>query len=480
MCLKMKQTEVEASVRFQIEPTRFQSELDIGATGLPKQFSTDRLQPGINSLVLAMRFRDCLSEQEQNLLDLLAPDRTISFLIKGERFLHPAGVPLFPLEMIESMGLTGGNAILSLRYRPQVASDIDCYRLRAARISTPDQAPLILGMLGPEPTVNSGSDEDYFAHLASVFRQAWQTTSDLASLIAPKLGANYPTMVINRSAGRPLAANRPFSKLVGLSQDQLINKEYSELAVGLSEPVKKNRLTMENISTDGLDLCVTSLQPAQTRPVESSDDGQLTGFLVHAMRNKLAAIIAASSHMRSLFKEQESGDTHELTDIILEEAAKMDRHLNLLDLIANYSRYNSRPTSISEELNRTTTMITGRYSGNLNINIAADSAGATINVPAESLSLLFDAILSAHLVGTRSDDCTSITLTNYKNKVCLRIVSTHGDAASRTVLDKNWQHVAVRLATLLNFRLGHDDFTQAGTVETNLEIPTGAIQYAIS
>jgi hypothetical protein len=73
----------------------------------------------VESMLLGIVLRGWLADREKEFLDNLAPDRSITFLIRGRQYLHPEGIELFPSQLIETAIRQGGEAFFSHRYRPE-------------------------------------------------------------------------------------------------------------------------------------------------------------------------------------------------------------------------------------------------------------------------------------------------------------------------------------------------------------------------
>jgi hypothetical protein len=101
---------------------------------LPAAFSLNGefISAGIESLLIGQCLRDWLTDSEKNFLDLLVCDFAILFLIKEGKFLHPEGVELFNLELIETALRERGEAFFCHRLNLKNNSEKYHYKVHTA------------------------------------------------------------------------------------------------------------------------------------------------------------------------------------------------------------------------------------------------------------------------------------------------------------------------------------------------------------
>jgi hypothetical protein len=251
--------------------------------------------------------------------------------------------------MLNNLHVTRGDAIFTQRYQLTVSADVDCYRLQAAKIGEWHREPLVLGMLGPEPSLDDGDRENCFAHMVAQFCSAWKATADIYASIVEKYSSDCPCMIINRTAGRPLAVNRLLTDLINANERHLTDWEYSQLADKLTGSISAGRLTLENLSTGEMELCVASIHSENQSREQREEDTLQAGLVPRAVGHKLSAITAAASHLQSLGDRIDSDNVHELTGIILSEAAQAGQHLSQLELLVNSGCFHTKPTKTAED-----------------------------------------------------------------------------------------------------------------------------------
>lgn len=458
-------------LEFQGEPGQAVALTKSDQFGPPRWMPDPQARTAVESLLLALRFRNWLGDSEKDFLDLLAPEHSVTFLIHNREYLHPEGVSLFPMELIETALNGGGQAIFTHRYQPQRSSDHDCYKVHTARFSPLDGDEWILGTLGPDSLYGGPSSEDRFGQVVEMFRRAWLATDHLESRVKARLEEDRPVLLINRASGRVLAAGERTAELLGAEVNELVDAEYSEISRRLNTGTDGFKLQLENLSTSPIQLCVATIQ---TRPKPSRralPDALIADFFIHTMRNKLSGITAAASHLGSLAEEVDARDEIELSDIVLSEAGQLDREMDRLLTLVAYDRLPPRTVSVEQSLSDAVRYVLSREGRRAAIAREQNLSERTFQCPPPALALLFESVMLSHLNHQRQPSRTRVSFTEQASYTEVRVSTVLENPTPDPNRGRNWLICAEHLAALMNVRLSHEETDERTEYTSTLRIP---------
>jgi K+-sensing histidine kinase KdpD len=189
------------------------------------------------------------------------------------------------------------------------------------------------------------------------------------------------------------------------------------------------------------------------------------------MRNKLAGITAAASHLSSLAEEVDATEEIELSEIILGEASRLDRELDRLLTLFAYPRLSRNEVSISNSLEKAVKLVSDRVSGKGEIEIGKSSCDRTLDCPLPALSLLIESVLLSHLDQRRSHSRTKVSLKPEADHTILRIRTVMAESDPELSLVRIWKTCADQLAGLMTCRLSQERDSEAAGFTSTLRIP---------
>ncbi len=217
----------------------------------------------VESMLLGIVLRGWLADREKEFLDNLAPDRSITFLIRDRQYLHPEGIELFPSQLIETAIGQGGEAFFSHRYRPEKCKT-DGYTIHTALINPSEPEPLVLGYFGPDSQLGQPEIKDRFYRLVSQFRQTYRLVGEIAHDLTGTQKSDVPTIIVNRCSGRVVSTNEAAEKLFRTSQQSLVDQEFGQLRSRLASVSYGRRMKMANISKGNLHLTIITIPSSET------------------------------------------------------------------------------------------------------------------------------------------------------------------------------------------------------------------------
>lgn len=459
------------TTEFQVEPPPTYGRIESGKTAGALWCPDKQAQASIESILLALRFRNWLGDSEKNFLDLLAPEHSVIFLIHNRDYLHPEGVPLFPMDLIKTALDGGGQAIFTHRYEPSVKADYDCYKVHTARVSPSDRDELILGLLGPDNIFDASAADDHFGRLVEMFRNAWKATDKIERRLAPEFDGEKPVLLINRASGRVMMAGRRLSELVKVDPNQLTDVEYSEVSHLLTEKAGGARLRLENLATEPIQLCLATVTPGADKSRDAEAEKLLADPLIHIMRNKLAGITAAASHLGSLAEEVDAREEIELSEIVLGEALQLDHELDRLLTLFTYERLPKKVVLISGSVDEALNFASAKLSDKADIGSNLLPSDRSIECPPPALSILIESVLLSHLAQRRNRSRTDIELELEPDHTVLHIRTEMTNVDPERTFVRVWETCSRQLAEQMSCRLTNEVNSEANGFSSTLRIP---------
>jgi len=250
-----------------------------------------------------------------------------------------------------------------------------------------------------------------------------------------------------------------------------IDAEYSEISRLLAAKTCDKKLQLENLASDPIQLCLATILPAiRTEGAKSSDD-LIADFFVHTMRNKLAGITAAASHLGSLAEEIDARDEIELSEIILGEATQLDRELDRLLTLIAYPRLPKKQVPLSHSLSAAIGKVLERENARAVVESENVGSTRTFESPPPALSLLFESVLSSHLHQQRQPSRSRVVFEEYPQYTAVHINTEMDQPDMKLAFSLHWQICAERLAGLMDCRLTQEITAGASGFSSTLRVP---------
>ena len=435
---------------FRIEPAESTVSLSGYLRRPDSRFAAGLSHAAIESLMLGFLLRGTLCESERDLLPLLVPAPKRLMLVYGSNDLGATGQPHLVRQACESNGARPVGAIFTDHIAADFKDGLDGCRMHSAPVGYADGLPLNLAMT--EPDRYDRDDEVYaaFANLVNRFRQALASAETAAQRLREKLEVNYPVLVINRASGRIMAVNPPGRDLFAQFDTDFVDREYSSIAPKLVELATSRPMRMSNIAIDDFRLAVIELMPSPKQTTDLGPDRFFSEFFVHTMRNKIAAVTAAASHMESYRGHLATEVIEELTGIILNEAGELNRHLERMRLLVSADHLSCRTVRLFEEVDGAVAK-TGTYLGiGLQSIIDENAETTTIQAPLGAIENLVEAALMAHLTPAPQDRATEVRLSIEGDSAHIDLTSRISGQA-RTGVSGKWQAYVRRLCEALGY-----------------------------
>jgi hypothetical protein len=423
-------------------------------------------RPAIASLLLGVRYRGYLVTSDQELLDELAGDKGIAFLLRGQTYLHPANIELFPPQEIATAMNAGSGCVFS-QTRRSTSNGQHTYFLMTVALGPESNDRLIFGTLIPLGMRRDQTAISRFHGLARQFEEAWRESSRLAEHIDKQVEPQTSWLLVNRASGRTVAVSASASQILKRNGRDLIDVEFGRVREALAPMIARTTLTMRTVESELLPLCVVCLESRVSRP----DQTDLGAFMVHKMRNKISSIYTASSYLQSTACWKCESDEAELARIIESEVSELDQQLHRFYLLFGYDKMEKIPTNLAEALKGRADAIRAARTTVQKLRMDWCGDSATVKVPAGSVESMFESIIQAH---------TQDYVEPAAIEVAVEIESNAATITVRTSLQRDhphlapaigWSALAERLAALMNGTTTQDTDKENGVISTKLRIP---------
>ncbi|UCC44683.1 MAG: hypothetical protein JSU65_01780 [Candidatus Zixiibacteriota bacterium] len=409
---------------------------------------------GIQSILLGLRLRGWLTESENNLLGLLTCDGSTSFLYYDGKYLQPSGANRFSMEPIKTALSTGSAAIFSHREKSGNLPGGDPFRIHAAIIDPEMVKPIVLGLATPEIGRGAWPSSSAFDELLRKFREASAVVESVLPKLAAALEQPVASLLINRTSGRIVVANKPFCSIIRKDSEALVDREFGQAKQDLLSVLPGLSLEMKNLTRESLCLTLVRLR-AGRRKDQRRQDPFMVDFFTHKMRNKISAITTAASHLEAITSDEATSDLSELVRIILRAASETDHYLSRWNLIVNYGLLKPERISVDGELDGAVRAVSATINNNCRIAEIPTISAWLSDKPAHALMYLFEACLQSHLAKRTLESRTRILWDrrDIDGELIIRIETQLHQNDSRDRLNVNWKDFASRLADVMNLKL---------------------------
>ncbi|MFQ5453477.1 MAG: hypothetical protein ACE5D6_04750 [Candidatus Zixiibacteriota bacterium] len=419
--------------------------------------------PSITSLLLRFQLYSCITASNKIFLDSLAPDNSLTFLIKDKCYIHPKDVELFSYDIIEPAINHGGEAVFSHYYNPDKANPN--YKIFTSVINPQSKGKLILGFFGPDYQLCETA-ESKFIQLVSQFRNSYRLLNKNIEPVLKLLHSNVPTIIINSITKEVLGINRLAVTLLSKPEQELLDYNYDQIQHCLLPLLNSYKLKLGNIVIADLELSVLTLQKIKGG---KNKDGNFINYLNNKVITHLSNVTLAVSFLESIIDKNER---QQLTNIILEESD----HINNMLLYSRYLYHCQNNSSISQNLFQKLEHAIDNHSRMTNQKkdflIHCQEKDINIIAPDGMLINLFEAILNSHLPPYRQNCKTTITFNN--NEEDKKISVTFKTSFVEPLLVKSdmfdWSVYVEQLIQNLNIELNENHVIKNNRIKTKITL----------
>lgn len=405
----------------------------------------------LQSLLCGLCLRGWLTNDEKELLDILAPAKGLTFMVQDGRYVHPEDVELFPPEELSRSNQLSHGAVFSRNAEDNQRRN-QFRNIQTAVVSSDSSMTVMLGLICPQPITGAACVSDSFGKLIIRFRAAYSAIADSLSSLRQILAEKSPSLTIDRSSGRLTAVNKSAGLLLGISEKKLIGTEYGNVQSRLLERLEGGRLSLKNINVGDLSLTLISIEPASESTVtENSSQLEIPGrHIVHRMRNSLTGLQSAADFLRTISTANTTPDQEELQTIISKEITSLCHQADMLDLLLNFPLLRASEINISDEIKDAVRRVSTSSVGMSAIHLREQCRPGTMRAVPNTLSLLCEAVLRSHLTENEGKCATILSFEIGDNSQT--VISIESDCSTgefSAVFDTAWLSYVNYLGHLL-------------------------------
>lgn len=409
---------------------------------------TQQSQASLQSILLGLHFRPRLTPSEHDLLPLLVPRSASVFLRLGEDYIHVDDALEAAMDAIPTALVTGTDAMFTHRWQPDRTDLTHARLLHTARIGLIDGRDLMLGVTEPDTEADHHDTQAHFSDLVDKFRQALSDAGEVARHLRPRLAKSAGWLLINRTSGRVLATGREVEALLQVSEGDLTGQEYSSLAERLGPIFTRCSVQFDNVAIREQHLTIVTIRPPRSKSSDLQSDPFFSQFFAHMMRNKLSAIVTASSHLGNLAAERNEPEECELTDIIQQQAGELDRQVERFRVLLDYDRLETREATLADLIKSTAARL--EESGyRTKTAIPTGQVAATWDIPPVAGEVLLEAIVQSQHGHQIEAALSKITISTGSHPLAIEVTTRRSSGSTPTHKKSGWPEYIGRLSTLM-------------------------------
>lgn len=394
----------------------------------------------LQSLLCGLCLRGWLTNDEKELLDLLAPAKGLTFMVQDGRYVHPEDVELFPPEELGSVTQPAQGAVFT-RNTADSQKRNQFRNIHTAVVSSDSSMTVMLGLICPQPITGAACVSDSFGQLILRFRAAYSAIADNLQSIRKALTEERPSLIVDRSSGQLTAVNKSARLLLGTAEKKLVGTEYGNVQSRLIERLEGGKLSLKNINVGDLSLTLISIEPAlESAVTENSSPLVIPGrHLVHRMRNSLTGLQSATDFLRTISTANATPDQDELQSIISKEITSLCHQADMLDLLLNFPLLRASEINISDEIKDAVRRVSISSVGISAIHLREQCRPGTLRAVPNTLSLLCESVLRSHLTENEGK-CTTILSFEIgdNSQTVISIESDCSTGEFRAVFNSDW------------------------------------------
>ncbi|HOZ07036.1 MAG TPA: hypothetical protein PLR32_03580 [candidate division Zixibacteria bacterium] len=417
------------------------------------------------SLLLGVEIRGWLSRSEQEYLDSLAPDNALTFLVRGDRYLHPEEVPLFPPDLIDAAVRQGRDAVFSHRCAAGAASGPGISRVFTGVIEDRNGAPLVLGMLCPDSLTDKVVLERCFERVISAFRSARDSVRGMLAALGPT-PPGAARILVNRASGRVFHADPDICTAAACEPSALVAREYGTVEPLVRRLVARFKMKLENHACGCLHVACLTFEPAR----EAAAETRLSLACVDSLRRDAAGLTTAAEYIAGNSGLLAAGEIQALASEIARTGRSLSRRLARTSLVARYGQMEPARVNLAHQIDHAIDRFAGLDRERISLVLDGGGEQFWVSAPPEALLVLFETVLEAHAAADRAA-ATAVRVDCADGAPEARVVFTTivSDAARIADLERAWPADADRLVR----RLG-------AAVERRVDAPSRSLTTAVT
>lgn len=400
-------------------------------------------------MLLGLRYRNELTGSEQTLIDDIAGPNGIGFLLIGQRYLHPDGAELFPVDEI-SAALSAPLGTVFTQLKKAKTRHQNDYLMLSVTISDQSLGRLLFGIMIPAGMRRDQRALDRFHDIARQFCVAEESVARISASLVDSANGHEPWLLVNRASGRTIAVNSAAAGLLKSSQSELVDQEFGALRNRLGQMIGRG-LKMASLGNEILPLCLITLSSAATPPADPAAEL----FLLEQMRNQLACLQRSAVHLSATSCWKQDAEEAELAAMIESNVDELAHHLYRVELLTNFDRLEPVAVSISRSIESYCEQIRKRHPSVRHIDTRFEATDDTLTAPRGTFEQLVELIIQSHTRDFVDPATTTIEITSAENELKLRVSTRTAQLRKSDATPNGWRAVTTHLASRLGARAEH-------------------------
>ena len=384
--------------QFQVEPAnRMRAEEPAVTAGSAADSGTN--DDAAISLLLALELRGRLGDRDRELLDRVAPDGHIAFVVHEGRFVHPEDVELFPLEVIEPAFAHQGQALFAHHWQDATGRDRRRCTIHTAVIETVGGASFVLGFLGPDRGSDAQRASDRYGGMVARLRRLQEELREPLGRAHEHLAKDQAGLVVDRDSGRVAAVNEAAEVLLGLAGEILVGRPFSCLSEKRRASAPRTKIGLTNLDHPRLRLALVALEADVAADADAPDDPFVADFFIHRLRRRLSNIMVSVSLLQAQNEHRLRPDEQALMQGVLAQAQKANSYLSEMNLLLNYEALPRCESGLLTELEHAVDLAREELPQGLEAEITCSPERAIVTAPRGIHLRLLRAALLTHGAG---------------------------------------------------------------------------------
>ena len=372
--------------RFKLETTSVTSRLSHFSLDADNANVSSSRGRQIHRVLLRTLLNTQLSASNQSFLDAEAPPQCLAFLMRESEYLHPAGVELFPFEIIESAVGQGGDAIFTHLYRDEFERHHRPYRILTSILNPHEASRLIFGFFGPSHILSDALTMDRFARLTGEFRRGLTGLRSIISDIEEEWNSTNPILLMEKESGEPVALTSEFAREAaefGICVSEDRSGDLWHTMAGLFE---SRQVTITDHQSNDYAISAVKLG---SRHVPKNQAHDIYGAMTDEILARTANIVLATSQITGNANKQ-------LAHIVGAETEAINQAIRRITLLVSFDDIPKREQSLYHELEHVADRLRPRIGEQIKLIITGFIDSLNILAPTNAVYALYESILLSH------------------------------------------------------------------------------------
>lgn len=320
---------------------------------------------------------DCLAQYSQKGCQF--------FIKKNGDLIYPESSPIISFEDID---LDLDNSISAFFTHNYQTTDGQYFKILTFSFEANESTKLNLGLIAPAELLFSSNIEDSFIAAVEQFQTINQAVADELPKVESALNNSNPALVILRETGEIIGTNEKITSLLNRKETDIIDTNYFDLQPQFTDLFPDLAMQLSNINHADSELSVISFS-IKEKNIRKTTLASMV--ITENLTNHLSHVTLAYSDMMDHFKEENKEENRQLIESSLDELDKINRYIQLYNLINSYEDLSKEPQSLLLQLEY------ALESTSTKIKLANTDSITSIqlNVPHHALKTFFETIITS-------------------------------------------------------------------------------------